>query len=147
MNIEWDDLYSLGNERIDQQHKELFQLAGVVMTAEDQAGYRIAAILLYKHLRVHFADEEALMREVKYPSVQEHCQIHLGMVTRLNEISKTIGQGEWDKAAIASFMTEWVAVHIMQEDYKVACHIRQLAENPVAQDPTSHLTRRLQALL
>lgn len=127
MNIEWNERYSLGNERIDLQHQELLRLAGEAVVASDKRSYQLAVIQLYKQFRIHFADEETLMREVKYPELDEHCKMHLNMITRLNEISETIAQGDWDKDLIGSFMSEWVVVHILKDDFKVASHIRKLA--------------------
>lgn len=125
MSIEWSERYSLGNERIDLQHQELLQLAGVAIGTQDKASYQLAVMQLYRHFRIHFADEESLMREVGYPEVNEHCSLHLAMITRLNEISEAIAQGHWDRDVISNFMDECVVVHILRDDFKVATHIRK----------------------
>lgn len=131
MSIEWDERYSLGNERIDLQHQELLRLAGVAISAQDKASYQLAVMQLYRHFRIHFSEEESLMREVGYPDVNEHGKLHLAMITRLNEISETIAQGHWDRDVISNFMKECVVMHILKDDFKVATYIRQTVESAI----------------
>lgn len=125
MNIEWKDSYRIGNDRIDQQHQQLFTLANAVFAATAQPEYRLAAMRLYSYVRTHFADEEALMRSVNYPNYPSHVQMHTAMISRLNAMSEGIGKNEFKNAEINAFMNEWLLTHIGHHDTQIAEHIRQ----------------------
>ncbi|MBI2725517.1 MAG: hemerythrin family protein [Polaromonas sp.] len=126
MNIEWQDSYCIDNDRIDAQHRQLFAQANAVFEMNGQAGQRLAIMQLYAHIRTHFADEEALMREVKFPEYMSHRQLHNDMLARMNAISASIGRKHATDEEVRSFMTEWLLGHIAQEDAKIAAYVRQL---------------------
>jgi hemerythrin len=125
MNIEWNDCYRVGDERIDLQHQRLFGLANAILRATDQDTYKLAAINLYGYIRKHFADEEALMREVHFPLYRAHVEMHNAMVSRFNAISQAIGRGQWSRDEIRAFMSDWLLHHIGTEDTQLAAHIHK----------------------
>lgn len=124
MKIKWHGRYSLNNDRIDMQHRKLLHLAGEAQCAKDKASYQACVMQLYRQFRIHFDDEEALMREVNYPSMAAHCKAHTQMITILNEMSKEIAQDRWDSDIISNFMNNIVCVHILTEDFILAEFIR-----------------------
>ena len=134
MNIEWQDSYCIGHERIDKQHKQLFALANTVFLANAQPAYRLAAMQLYSYIRTHFAEEEALMRSINYPFYPNHVQMHTAMISRMNAISEGIGKNEFRNAEINAFMNEWLLQHIAHHDTQIATFIRQ-RNTPPQQDP------------
>ncbi len=125
MNIEWNDGYLVGDQRIDTQHRHLFKLADLVVNAPDQNEFRLAAMQLYGYIRTHFADEEILMRTNNYPAYREHQRLHNDLLTRFNAISRNFSQGVWNRDEILTFMTTWLLEHVAQEDAKIADHVRQ----------------------
>ncbi len=127
MKIEWQDSYRTGNERIDEQHEILIAYANSVFEMNGHAGQRLAIMQLYAHLRTHLADEEALMRESKFPEYMSHRQLHNDMLGRMNTISASIGRRQATDEEVHDFITKWVLVHIATEDVKIAAHVRQRA--------------------
>jgi hemerythrin-like metal-binding protein len=93
MNIEWKDSYRIGDEAIDRQHQELFTLANAMFAATEKAELLLCAIQLFKHVREHFADEEALMKMVGFPGYQAHVESHNLILKKLGEVSHSIGNG------------------------------------------------------
>jgi hemerythrin len=116
MSIEWKDSYKIGNEQIDAQHQQLFGLAQRMLAAESVAAIKLLALELYKHTRMHFEDEEALMRQGQFPGLAAHIESHNRLLGRLNNLSQAIGQGIVDKPALNALMTDWAMFHIPLED-------------------------------
>ncbi len=116
MSIEWKDSYKLGDVKLDAEHQHLFDLAKKILAAEDVAAVKVLALELYKHTRIHFEDEEALMRQRQYPGLASHIESHHRLLGRLNNLSQAIGQGTLDKPALDALMTDWAMFHIPLDD-------------------------------
>jgi hemerythrin len=125
MQNQWNDSYLLGDETIDRQHRELFALSAALLDAPDQAARRLAAIKLYKHVRQHFADEEALMKRVGFPHYIEHVNSHNGILQNLSAISKDIGNNTVDPRIVQGFLDYWGGKHIPLEDAQLAAFMKR----------------------
>lgn len=125
MKLEWKDSYRVGDEKVDQQHQQMFDLANAMYDAKDQAAMRLAAIRLYQHVREHFADEESLMRKVGFPGYAEHVESHNRMLAALNAISQTIGRNEANPDAVSALLMDWTLNHIPFADAQVANYIQR----------------------
>lgn len=123
MNIEWKDSYRIGDEAIDRQHQELFELANAMFVASDQAALRLCAIKLYQYVRTHFADEEALMKKVGFPGYQAHVQSHNRILANLGEVSHAIGRNAMDPTIVSEFLTDWGLNHIPKHDAQIAAFV------------------------
>jgi hemerythrin len=123
MNIEWKDSYRIGDAVIDRQHQELFELANAMFAAGDQAAHRLCAIKLYKHVREHFSDEEALMKKVGFPGYQAHVDSHNRILANLGEVSHSIGKDAMDSTAVADFLTDWGLNHIPKDDAQITAFV------------------------
>jgi hemerythrin len=129
MNIEWKDSYCIGEEAIDRQHQELFALANDMFASTDKAALCLCAIQLFKHVREHFADEEALMKMVGFPGYQDHVEAHNRILQNLGEVSHSIGKDAMDPKIVADFLTDWGLNHIPKDDAQVAAFIK--AQSPI----------------
>ncbi len=123
MQVQWSESYCVGDDQIDAQHAYLFSLANEVFAADSQADLRICFMKLYKYVREHFADEEALMVEVAFPGFRFHADLHDALLARLNALSVKIGKRQWDKRDVHAFMSEWLLQHIRQEDAQLVEHV------------------------
>ncbi len=123
MPLEWKDSYLLGEQLLDQQHQHLFALANAMLAATDQSQLRLSAMGLYQHVHEHFADEEALMKQVNYPNRQEHVDAHNRILNRLGAISQNIGKNRLDVGVVRSFLQDWGLEHIPNDDAQVARYI------------------------
>jgi hemerythrin-like metal-binding protein len=125
MHFEWKDSYRVGDVTIDGQHRHLFELANKVFAAQDQGQLQVCAMDLFTYVRVHFAAEEAWMRETRFPGYVEHIEQHNRLITRLSELSHGIGKNQWDRGGIHAFMKDWLLGHILQIDAQAARHARE----------------------
>lgn len=89
---EWHEQYTLYSEEIDNQHFHIFELAERVAQAKERCEIFDCAIDLFRHMNVHFKDEEQFMRQVNYPGLDEHATAHFKLLTKLVEISQRLAQ-------------------------------------------------------
>ena len=123
MSLEWKDSYKIGNAEIDGQHKYLFELTNELLAVDSMRDLRGLVMLLYKHTREHFAQEEALMVKVGFPGIAAHAEKHNKLLSRLNDLSMDVGKGHMNKAAIAALMSDWVVLHVTQDDAQLASYV------------------------
>ena len=121
--IEWKSEYQLGNQTIDNEHEQLFNLANQIFTLEksDDVVEKIKPILyeLYDYMDYHFNREEVLMRQIAYTEIEGHQQKHQEIIKALNKILKS-SQG-YDELTdrLSTVMVKWLLQHILKEDFKL----------------------------
>lgn len=88
--LDWKDSYSVGNEAVDHEHRELIDL---INTLHEElaggSGTRAAAAIfgdIYKGISNHFALEEKFMREHGYDQLAEHKGDHERLLDELRDI-------------------------------------------------------------
>jgi hemerythrin len=123
MTIEWKDSYLLGEAEIDAQHRFVFALANEFIAATGKAALTACAMQLYQHTREHFKHEEALMRALKFPEYAAHVEWHNQFISRLNDISASIGQDNLQRQDLETLMSDWALKHIAQYDARLAAYI------------------------
>ncbi len=121
----WQAAYEVGDADIDAQHRHLFALGESLLQAHDKAGVTVAAMQLYRYVRVHFAHEEGLMRKLAFPGLRQHAAMHVELIGRLNALSLQIAADAWRAEDLAAFMQDWLLVHIAQEDARLAAFVRE----------------------
>ena len=79
----------------------------------------------------HFADEEALQAESKFPAYENHKKLHedfkakvVGLIHQYHEDSTSVDL----RAQINSTIIRWLLTHIKKEDFKIAEHIRKMTD-------------------
>ncbi|MDT4292215.1 hemerythrin family protein [Methylomonas sp. MO1] len=124
----WENHYLLGNEKVDQQHKELFRLANRLLASKDIHALTENIMLLYHHVREHFQAEEVFMKQNGYPEYQHHVQTHNLMLEKLVEFSNDINQQQQLEALdVPGFMHDWIA-HIVAEDAAINAYFASQQE-------------------
>ena len=77
-HVQWDPLYSVGNEVLDNQHKAILTqcnaLGDCTANPGQDAEQEFRAIFndLLSSVREHFSTEEALLSSAAYPALDEH---------------------------------------------------------------------------
>lgn len=83
-----------GNAIIDKEHRELFQAVNQLLDAcsagKGRAAIQPAVKFLLDYVDRHFAHEEQLQQQQKYPNMANHKQFHEGYKRRLKEIANSI---------------------------------------------------------
>lgn len=115
----WKADYCVGDATIDSQHQYLFALANEVVGSQNKAELVNHIMKLYRYVREHFSYEEALMRRIDYPSLQEHIAMHDVLMAQLTAISDAIGKDQWSMPDLQEFMNVWLLGHVLEVDTKL----------------------------
>jgi hemerythrin len=137
----WDEDYSVGHPRMDDHHRNLFDMIAnlkVAMASNDvlleyDAELEVAERLV-NYAAIHFAEEEAIMAAVSYPNLERHKELHRHFMSKAAELKYGIEAGgetpQLEK--LCSFLENWLASHILGEDQKYAPYIKQAAIRPLS---------------
>lgn len=119
---EWTPELSVGDERIDAQHRELFRRAarlfeGLRRGEPEEIGELVG--FLREYVVEHFATEEALMRETRYPGYASHKAEHDEFISDLLELSaehERDGSGAFMTVKASHWLKEWLRQHVSGTD-------------------------------
>ena len=121
----WKDIYSVNNEIIDKEHKELFNIAqeAFAYVEEKDKTKKIKKIVtdLYDYMKTHFSHEEKFMQDINYPKSEEHKKLHREIILKINEFVKqlpTMNISDFEKE-LAKIIDISLVHHIIQEDRKI----------------------------
>ncbi|MDR2479160.1 MAG: bacteriohemerythrin [Treponema sp.] len=133
--VTWTDDFSVENEQIDLQHKEL-----VRMTNEFYSGCQMGGVLAkvyfmktiqgaVLYIKTHFATEEAIMRQADYPGFEDHRQQHADFVSEVTrQIQIFEKEDNPDPAGFIKYLMNWVLQHIANSDKKYMPYIAKLKQ-------------------
>ena len=123
----WDDSYLLGNDQVDAQHRQLFDLVNslVQSCADGSNTEKVKKTLdfLVNYTVQHFDDEEALQIQCNYPDYEKHKQLHEDfkpVVAKLIQRFEECGSSEKLCIDIKTIVVKWLAHHILTEDKKIS---------------------------
>lgn len=87
----WMPEVVMGDQRVDEQHRALFRetatFAESLVAGADPGETSAYLEVLAAHVREHFDDEEALMREVGFPGLAAHRLQHVEFAERVRRFS------------------------------------------------------------
>lgn len=120
----WKDAYSIGNETIDAEHRQLLELAtdiaSFARSGERLERIKAAIVRLYDYAKTHFHHEEEYMRSIAYPKLAEHEALHHAIIHEMNTIMQHSGNIDALVHKFKRLMVVWVIEHIITEDRKIA---------------------------
>jgi hemerythrin len=120
--FDWKQSYNTGHTQIDQEHKEMFNIAA---KAYEKVGFaqredKIRDILnrVYDYMKAHFKNEEEVMKDSGYPAHEEHCNMHRDIVKRMNRfvIQLPHANEELFEKELAHVIDELFIEHIKKDD-------------------------------
>lgn len=124
----WSDNYSIGNERVDNEHKKLFELAKKAYSMENKyiSKVEMKQVLaeFFDYMKYHFNDEEDFMRSIDYPNLEEHAKIHKSIIESMVKLITEINNVNEMKGQLVVIAKKWLLEHILQEDMKIGAFIR-----------------------
>ncbi len=120
--LSWSDQYLIGNDTIDDEHKELFRLINDFHTHWVEAHNRqdIAKVLnqLIVYAQMHFQHEEKIMEDAGYPKLAQHQQIHESLIDMIFKLHKDFMEGNLHlEMDTMRFVRSWLLEHILENDY------------------------------
>jgi hemerythrin len=119
--IQWENRFATGNQTVDQQHKELFELVNMVHEAiVAHKGTDVIMPTLDKlanYVEVHFKTEESLMTSSHYPNFPQHKLKHDELTRSAAEIIGNYKSGKLHLTmTLSQFLSNWLRHHIKEED-------------------------------
>jgi len=128
----WDERYSVGVDELDRQHRGLLALtAGLAEAMRANAGRRAVGKVLSElawYAREHFAAEERLMAQWRFPGLEEHRTEHERFARRLGYFTCGLHRSKPGvDREVLDFLQEWLRHHLLGLDQRYAEHARSLA--------------------
>lgn len=131
--LSWSTDFSIGHDKTDAQHQQLFKLLGLVHKAarskegDTQNMIEKSLRVLLEYTQVHFNDEENFMQDISYPHYEEHRQLHDGLIHQVENMVEELQEGELVLVdELLLFLNDWLSEHILTQDTKIGNYIRQL---------------------
>ncbi|PIQ86524.1 MAG: hemerythrin [Candidatus Omnitrophica bacterium CG11_big_fil_rev_8_21_14_0_20_45_26] len=128
--IEWTVQYSVGNQTIDDQHKQLFAITNRMF--EGLKGGETKATLfktfedLIEYTRYHFTTEEKYMGSSGFPDIEEHKAEHRKLLAELLQLrDKFEKSAEIVEIDLLEFLLHWISNHILGHDLRYVPFIKK----------------------
>jgi len=121
--IVWSDEYSVGVQKLDDQHKNIINLVNELHKATgisscDQTLHDIMDKMC-KYASDHLDYEESLLKEIDYPEFDDHQKGHRKYIEAVADYAIDATLEDFaipDK--LLTFLNEWWLKHILEEDMK-----------------------------
>jgi diguanylate cyclase (GGDEF)-like protein/hemerythrin-like metal-binding protein len=123
VSLDWLSDFISGNPLIDEQHRQLVELANQALTLSESEASRdeIKDYLefLLEHIERHFADEEGALSAAGYPDLISHIKCHRNLVKEAVILKKRFLANGVPAVKIFDFLVAQVVVgHMQTEDTK-----------------------------
>lgn len=119
--FKWDESYSVGNDRIDWQHKKLIDMINeFYQNLQDRLPKEGISVLIKRlndYIEVHFKTEEDILRKIGYPRLDAHIIEHEKFIKKVHDIEKRHNEGTLLLTVeLTSFLKDWLKDHILRKD-------------------------------
>ena len=124
VRLNWQEAYECGQPTIDREHRELFEMANVLIDAAFKSesspqSFMTALEKLWALIAQHFADEEALLEQYGYKGLDLHRRAHAALLARAGQIKASTVAGKSTLGDLVEFLANnVVAQHLFKEDRK-----------------------------
>lgn len=116
----WTEQLNIGIEVIDQQHRRIVEYINQLDDARSNNLSREEIRWLINDLVdytiSHFAFEESMQEEAKYPFFKSHKKVHDLFAQRVGEFQAKFEQGEDVTKGLNSMLVTWLFNHIKRDD-------------------------------
>lgn len=127
--VQWNSGYSMGNDILDTQHRNLLEqcnaLADCIADAGPESDLKFHAIFkaLMAQAGEHFSTEETLLAQCGYPMLDEHKNEHDEFAYLANDIITT---ENFEKVELQRFLALWWVGHIVGSGKKYRAFLEGL---------------------
>lgn len=134
--IAWQDDMSVGNAKIDNDHKYLLSIINTIEAALD-CEEPVQVLLFYVSQLItygqeHFDREEVYQKVIKFPNREAHKKEHAAMMEKITNIKENL-QSQADSEAyqlttphLLNILRDWTLNHFKQEDMKMKEYFKAL---------------------
>ena len=130
MAFTWTKELETGNAQIDAEHKELIAAINNLLAAcsvgKGRSELAATVDFLRQYTKTHFAHEQALQIQTKYPDYANHKKYHEEFVKTVEQLSARLKEEGPSVPLVGEInrqLGDWLVRHIKTEDVKVARHI------------------------
>lgn len=130
----WQPEFALGEETIDAQHKQLFNLLdklyAAISSGERKEFLQMTFLFLADYAREHFAYEEELMKKFNYPDIETHITEHQRFRDDLKFFQEDfISSGDTSGPLINLIgqISEWLVYHILNVDQQMGAYLHSIS--------------------
>lgn len=123
MSLRWEPGLAIGVAAVDDQHRELYRQVNLLLAAmrDAQAAAEVGRLLefLGRYVVEHFAAEERLMREARYPALDPHRREHVDFVQAFQELCRSFeGEGASPPVVVRInvWLCSWLRRHVGETD-------------------------------
>ncbi len=116
--FKWNSSFSVGNEDIDEEHKELFRIIHSLDYNNSEEKINTVLDDLLDYISYHFSAEEALMNAANFEHYNKHMKLHKEFIKRVTEAISDFSMGHFNKNDLRNFLNDWLLNHIKGEDSK-----------------------------
>ena len=134
--MQWTEDLAVGVEKIDAQHKELFEKINDLVAAVKQSvcKYKIGDVIgfLEDYAAFHFGEEERYMLKFSYPDYQAHKAQHEKFIANFQELKKELPKleggskpGSYDLSVETNkVVVDWILEHIAKVDKRLGVFLK-----------------------
>lgn len=127
--MEWTPSLEIGHARIDGEHRSLVETLNRLHAALDQGKGpgEIEPVLAFlrDYTVTHFAAEEALMIQHRFPGAPAHFTAHVELVMKLSDLLAEFRAGKAELTeAVLAFLESWLVEHILGMDKELGAYLR-----------------------
>lgn len=121
------DVQLVGNDVLDAQHRVIFanmaKVYGYLMLEKRDQGLLDLLEVLDAYCKLHFFDEERVMSEMDFPSIEVHKAQHMLFVRHLEVFMSSYQESSCAKNIDAlNFLRGWFLEHIVVFDKRYSAH-------------------------
>lgn len=129
VEFKWDATLEIGHEVVDSQHHAMVDLINQLQHAatETQSVDSILPVFdqLERYTLYHFAEEEAIMREIGFEFYEAHVAEHDHVRQQLSKFHAAIHSEDANPKEVVAFLVKWLVIHIFGSDSLIGESIRR----------------------
>lgn len=114
----------VGNSSIDSDHESFVTLLNRLDTASN-ADFPALFQHLFEHTEQHFAMEDRLMRDNRFPAEAEHTGEHQRVLGEFKQFKSRVDKGMlvFGRSFVRERLPQWFQLHVSTMDSALAAHI------------------------
>lgn len=127
----WSQSLETGIPLIDEQHKELFRQIDILLDTKNKDRIEETLEFLENYIARHFADEQEMHAQSRYPKAAIHKGYHDNYVVALRKVKdKYIKEGPsvTNTLAVNKSVLGWLREHILVHDKEFAAYRKSLSK-------------------
>ncbi len=118
--IVWKDHLSVGDSKMDMQHKMIIKVINSLVDHQDADSHSeyISDLLstMTQYALQHLKDEEELLKKVNYPDYEKHKTMHAEYRLKVVDFCTATSKNKSITTEILEYLTQWWSHHICIDD-------------------------------